>query len=75
MTLLDSEKGGEYIVEKLELAPNVEHHFEILGMTSGVKIKVMNRKKSGSVIFKLRGIRYAVGREFSGGIYIRRCNS
>lgn len=72
MTLLDSQKGNTYIIEKINLDSSVMHHFEILGMTNGVKITVMNRKKSGCVIFKLRGIRYAVGKEFAYGITVRR---
>ena len=70
MTLLEAEIGSVYEIESIELEKAVQRRMEMLGMTYHAKIQVLNRKRNGSVIFKVRGSRYAVGKRFAEGICV-----
>lgn len=70
MTLLEAAIGSVYEIEKIDLEAAVQRRMEMLGMTHRARIQVMNRKRNGSVIFKVRGTRYAVGKRFAEGIYV-----
>lgn len=70
MNLLHGTKGCTYIVNDIKVEENVKHRLQALGLTHGTKIKILNNKKSGSVIFSVRGTRLAVGREIAEGIIV-----
>ena len=44
--------------------------FEILGMTGSAAVTVMNKKRGGAMIIRVRGTRFAIGREFAEGIIV-----
>ncbi len=71
MNLLESKKGAHYIVIDIDLDTAAKRRFEILGMTLGTQIEVINLKPSGSRIIRLRGSRYAIGQDFAKGILIK----
>lgn len=68
MTLLNGKIGSTYKVVDLSLEKSIERRLEALGLTEGTHIIVLNNKKSGSVIFKVRGTRLAVGKKIAGSI-------
>jgi ferrous iron transport protein A len=70
MTLLQGKIGGHYQVERLELEGTRKRRLQALGLTAGTNISVLNNKKSGSVIFMVRGTRLAVGREIAEAIKV-----
>ena len=70
MQVVDGNIGTTYIVEKINLDEVVERRLEILGMTEGVKISILNKKNGGAVILRVRGSRFALGREIAEGIRI-----
>lgn len=70
MTLRNGIIGNTYIVEDIHVAENIERRLEALGLFKGTPIELLNRKKSGTSIFKVRGTRLAVGPEISEGIHI-----
>lgn len=70
MSLLDGKRGGTYIVKEISLERVIERRLGAMGLTHGTKITVLNNKRSGSVIFKVRGTRLAVGRKIAGAIQI-----
>ncbi len=70
MTLKDAGKGKDYRVNCIKLRNDIEKRLEILGLTSGTVIRIMNTKKSGSVIVKVRGARFAFGKEIAEGIEV-----
>ena len=41
-----------------------------MGINSGTKLRLMNRKRNGTVIIKVRGTRWAIGRDIAGGILV-----
>ena len=71
MTLREGKIGQAYRVRDICLEDKVKRRLQMLGMTKGTSIAVLNNKKSGSVILKVRGTRFAVGRQIAEGIVIR----
>lgn len=71
LTLKDGEITKRYQVVKLDLDLNIERRLEALGMTNDAEITVLNKKRHGAVILKVRGTRFAVGRQIAEGIQIK----
>ena len=61
MRLNEGEKGSRLEVLRMELPVQTERRLEVLGMLEGKEISVVNRKKKGAMIIKIRGTRCAVG--------------
>lgn len=70
MLLCQGEIGVRYRVVKLHVQENMMRRLEALGVNEGAKIEIMNRKKNGSFIIKVRGTRWAVGKPIAEGIDI-----
>ena len=71
MFLSNAKIGKYYTVTGMWLAKGITHRLEALGMTHGTKIYVINKKKTGSAVIRIRGTRFALGSGFSQGIGIR----
>ncbi|MCI8806110.1 MAG: ferrous iron transport protein A [Clostridiales bacterium] len=70
MNLIDGEKGFVYKVKSINLDERVKRRFEILGMIKDTDILILNKKRNGSIIIKLRGTRFAIGKNFAEGVEI-----
>lgn len=70
MNLRDGKIGQEYQVLDICLEDKVKRRLQMLGMTKGTSVGVLNNKKSGSLILKVRGTRFAVGRRIAEGILV-----
>lgn len=70
MTLHEGEIGQWYQVEGIHLAEDISRRLQVLGLTVGTKVQVLNRKKRGAIIFKVRGTRFAVGGKIADGIAV-----
>ena len=70
MNVSQAQKGKTYLVKKVNLEGNIEHRLEMLGMTDQVKLMVLNKKNQGAVIIKVRGTRFAIGKEIADAIEI-----
>ena len=70
MILSDAKTGFSYTIEKIELDLKIKRRLQILGMTHGTKISILNKKASGPMIIKVRGTRFAVGKRFCDGIFL-----
>lgn len=62
--------GGVYKVREMLLPRATKMRLTALGLTAGTQVKVLNNKRSGSVIFCVRGTRLAVGKKIAEHIYI-----
>ena len=62
MTLDCGTVGSSYTVERMDLPTQIEHRLEALGMTLGTKVSVLGSKDAGTLILKVRGTRFAMGR-------------
>lgn len=71
MTLDQGVIQGKYTVESLHLPLKLEKRLEALGMTRGTSVSVMNAKNHGTLIIKVRGTRFAVGKAISKNITVR----
>lgn len=71
MTLNNGTIGCTYIVEDIQTSANIERRLQALGLFKGTPIELLNKKKSGTSIFKVRGTRLAVGPEIARGIMIQ----
>lgn len=70
MILIQGKIGHTYKIKKINLEDAVKRRLEMLGMTEETDISLLNSKRSGSVIIKVRGTRFALGKRFAEGIEI-----
>lgn len=72
MNLNDSVVQRTYqVADVSDLELPIERRLEALGLTTGTDITILNKKKKGAVIVKVRGTRFAVGRHIASGIQIK----
>lgn len=62
MTLEQVLIGKTYIVDNVHIHGTMKQRLEALGMIQGTSIVVLSRKKNGTLIYKMRGTRYAAGK-------------
>ena len=62
--------GHTYRVESVAVNETITRRLEALGVNNMTPVTLLNKKGSGSVIFKVRGTRLAVGKRISDGIEI-----
>ncbi len=70
MKLCDGIMGRTYAIKEISLDLPVKRRLEILGMTNDARVTVLNSKKSGSKIIKVRGTRFAIGSKFAQQIEV-----
>ncbi len=70
MTILEGIIRHDYIVTDIVMEKAVMRRLEALGINSGSRLRMMNQKKNGTVIIKVRGTRWAIGRDIAGGIQV-----
>ncbi len=73
MRLSEGIPDQEYFVKAIDLELAAKRRLEILGMTHSARVLVLNSKRSGTKIIKVRGTRFALGAEFSKGISVEPC--
>ncbi|MCI9007081.1 MAG: ferrous iron transport protein A [Lachnospiraceae bacterium] len=71
MRLYEGQKGSTLQVVHMDLPLQTERRLEVLGMLEGTKITVVNRKKRGAMIIKIRGTRFAVGESITKSIEVK----
>ena len=70
MTILEGKVKHDYIVTDIVINEAVMRRLASLGINSGTKLQMLNQKKNGTVIIKVRGTRWAMGRDIEGGIEV-----
>ncbi len=70
MNLSEGIIGNSYAIKNISLDLPAKRRLEILGMTNDAKVMVLNSKKSGTKIIKVRGTRFAVGYKFAQQIEV-----
>lgn len=70
MKLIDGIMGETYHVAVIDLPVQTERRLQALGMTEGTSVTVMNKKKRGAMVIKVRGTRFAVGKHIAEYIHI-----
>lgn len=72
MTLYEAEKGKSYQIEGLHVEPAITRRLQALGLNDGTSVYVLNRKKRGALIIRVRGTRLALGRHISSNIEVEK---
>lgn len=70
MRISDCLVGKTYVVKEIGLGLEVKRRLEILGMTINSTVEIVNSKRSGTKIIKVRGTRFAIGKKFAEGIEV-----
>lgn len=70
MTIIEGKVKHDYIVTDIVIDEVIMRRLEALGINSGTRLRLMNQKKNGTVIIKVRGTRWAIGRDIAGGIQV-----
>lgn len=68
MVLSKALKNNDYVIENINLDVKIKRRLQMLGMTKGTKITILNKKRLGPMIIKVRGSRFALGKKFCDGI-------
>ncbi|HIS53315.1 MAG TPA: ferrous iron transport protein A [Candidatus Onthomonas avicola] len=70
MSLSEGKIGSSYRVASICLPHDLEKRLEALGMTTGTSVSVLNSKSRGVLIVKVRGTRFALGRNITKNILV-----
>lgn len=70
MSLSEVQIGQEATVRKIDLNLQTMHRLRALGMLEGTKVKVIQKKKNGTLVINLRGTRFALGKQISQNIEV-----
>lgn len=69
MCLIDGVAGALYRIENIAIDDAAKHRLEALGMVSGTQVRILTRKRGGSMVILVRGTRFALGKEFAKRIF------
>ena len=70
MTLYEGPMNEEYQLTGMYMNEEILRRLEALGMNDGTRVTVLNRKKHGAMIIKVRGTRLALGRKLAQQIEV-----
>ncbi len=70
MSLFEGMKGNQYEIKGLYVEEGITRRLQALGLNDGTVITVLNRKKNGALIIRVRGTRLAIGKHISQGIEV-----
>ncbi|MCI5774157.1 MAG: FeoA domain-containing protein [Erysipelotrichaceae bacterium] len=73
MTLDKGKINHSYRVVAIELDDKITKHLQAIGMTNNVVVTVLNNKHQGTIIIKVRQVRYALGMHISKKIEVEPC--
>ena len=62
MSLFEGLKGNNYEIRGLYVEEGITRRLQALGLNDGTLVTVLNRKKNGALIIRVRGTRLAIGR-------------
>lgn len=70
MKLNQAELSGNYRITGLQEQEKILRRLEALGILEGTRITILNRKRNGATIIKVRGTRWALGNDIAEGIEV-----
>ena len=71
MTLQEGNPGSQSVVEEIALHLELERRLEALGLLEGTQVTVLQKKRRGAVIVKVRGTRFALGLGIAKHVKVR----
>ena len=70
MELRQGKIRGTYVIDNISLPLQTEKRLEALRMTQGTPVEVLNRKSGGTMIVRVRGTRFALGKGITKNIEV-----
>jgi len=70
MYLSKGQVGRKYKVKYIMLENKIKYRLQMLGMTKNTYIQILNKNFNGSLIFKLRGTRFAISKDIANAIIV-----
>ena len=64
-------KGETGTVETIGLPVQIKRRLTELGLTENTDITLVQKRRRGNVVFRVRGIRYAAGKRVAEGIFVK----
>ena len=71
MTLREGKINRTYIVEDVTLEDKLMVRLQALGMIPGTQAEIINQKSNDSLMIKVRGTRFAIGRQIADGVNVQ----
>ena len=71
MTLYEGEISKHYQVKEVMAEEAITRRLESLGLNFGTTITILNKKKNGAMIIKVRGTRLALGKQITENIEVK----
>lgn len=68
--LIEGEIGKTYMVHSLSVEEAIARRLEALGMNEKTPTTILNKKRSGTMIIKVRGTRLALGSRIAEKIHV-----
>ncbi len=66
--LLDCQAGDHFTVSRIRLEEGLCHRLQALGIVPGCAVRVLFKKRAGTMVIRCRGARYALGAGAAKGI-------
>ena len=70
MTLFEGEKDLSYEIKGIHVEENINRRLEAMGMNDKTVVNILNKKRNGAMIIKVRGTRLALGKQITCGIEV-----
>lgn len=70
MTLERGNINHEYIIQEINIDKCTKARLQVLGVLKGTKVRVLNKRKNGALIVKIRGTRLGIDKEVAEAINI-----
>ena len=70
MKLNETPLEKEFLVREVQENEKLLRRLEALGILEGTRVRVLNRKRNGATIIKVRGSRWALGNDIAAGIEV-----
>ena len=71
MTLYEGNVGNSYEILGVFVEETIARRLEALGLNDKTVITILNRKKKGAMIIKVRGTRLAIGKHIAKSIEVK----
>jgi len=70
MILYEGKMGGTYKIIDIKIEDKIKRRLEVIGLTNGTQIDILNKNMNGSLILKVRGSRFAISKQIAKGIEV-----
>ena len=71
MTLYEGKIGNSYEISEVFVEENITRRLEALGLNAKTVVTILNRKRKGAMIIKVRGTRLAIGMHIAKSIEVK----